>query len=127
MALERIHVSGPEPAERSQPGIDFLEWLRFEPVEPTLCVDGGFNETGLAQDPQVLRDGRLRHAKLTLDLSDRLFRRNQQAQYRAPVRLRNDVEYRFHSLDIRHRAYACQGIQLHGGIEGARRPQVRQG
>jgi hypothetical protein len=30
--------------------------------------------------------------KLTLDLSHRLFRRDQKAQYRAAVRLRNDFE-----------------------------------
>src|SRR6266581_2641655 len=29
---------------------------------------------------------------------------------RAAVRLHNDIEYRFHSLDILHRAYTCQGI-----------------
>jgi hypothetical protein len=37
-------------------------------------------------------------------------RGDQQAQYRAAVRLRNDFEHRFHSIDILHKAYACQGI-----------------
>jgi hypothetical protein len=36
----------------------------------------------------VLGHGRLRHTKLTLDLSNRLLRRDQQAQYRAAVWLR---------------------------------------
>ena len=70
----------------------------------------GFDETGLAQHAQVLGHGRLRHAELMLDLSHRLLGRHQQAQYRAAARLRNDFEHRFHSLDILHRAYACQGI-----------------
>jgi hypothetical protein len=39
-----------------------------------------------------------------------LLGRAQKAQYRPPVRLRNDFEYRFHSLNILHRAYTCQGI-----------------
>ena len=73
MAFESIYVSGPEPAERSQPGIQLLEWFRFQPVETALCVDCGFNKTGLSQHSQVLGHGRLRHTKLTLDLSHRLF------------------------------------------------------
>ncbi|HTF24290.1 MAG TPA: type II toxin-antitoxin system ParD family antitoxin [Candidatus Limnocylindria bacterium] len=47
---------------------------------------------------------------MTLDLSNRLLRRDQEAQYRAAVRLRNDFEHRFHALRILHRAYTCQGI-----------------
>ncbi len=102
VAFERIYVSGPEPAERSQPGIHLLKWFGFQPVETALCVHRGFHETGLAQHSQVLRHGRLRHTKLTLDLPDRLLRRDQKAQYRAAVRLRNDFEHRFHSLYILH-------------------------
>src|SRR5215813_12023097 len=103
-------MSRPEPAERSQPGIHLLKWFRFQPVETALCVHCGFHETGLAQHSQMLRHGRLRHTKLTLDLSNRLLRQDQEAQYRAAVRLRNDFEHRFHSSDIPHWAYACQGI-----------------
>jgi hypothetical protein len=33
VAFERIYVSGPEPTERSQPGIDLLKWFRFQPAE----------------------------------------------------------------------------------------------
>jgi hypothetical protein len=54
VAFESIQVSGPEPAELSQPGIHLLKWFRFQPVETALCVHGGFNETCLAQDSQVL-------------------------------------------------------------------------
>ena len=72
MALERIQMSGPEAAERSQPGIQFLKWFRFQSVESPLCVHGGLHETGLAEHAQVFRDGRLRHSQLPLDLSNRL-------------------------------------------------------
>jgi len=72
VAFESIYVSGPEPTERSQPGIDLLKWFRFQPVETALCVHRGFHETGVAQHSQVLRHGRLRHTKLTLDFSHRL-------------------------------------------------------
>jgi len=74
VAFESIHVSGPEPAERGQPGIHLLKWFRLQPVETALCVHRGFHETGVSQHSQVLRHGRLRHAKLTLDLSNRLLR-----------------------------------------------------
>src|SRR5579863_2004448 len=74
--------------------------------------------------------------KLTLDLSNRLLRGDQEAQYRPAVRLRNDFENRFHSLDILHGAYACQGIYRHGarvtrfnpsgpGVQPRRNPNVR--
>jgi len=113
MAFERIQVSGPELTERREPGIHFLKRFWLQAVETTLCVHCGFHETGLAQHAQVLRHGRLRHAKLTFDFSDRLFGRHQETQDRSAVRLRNDFEYRFHLLYIPHTAYSCQGMYKH--------------
>jgi len=72
VAFESIDVSGPEAAELSEPLIDLLERLWFQPVEAALAVDCRFDETGVAQHAQVLGDGRLRHAKLALDLAHRL-------------------------------------------------------
>ena len=72
VAFESIDVSGPEATELGQPHIQLLKWFRLEPVEAALCVYRGFDETGVAQHAQVLRHGGLRHAKLTLDLSDGL-------------------------------------------------------
>jgi len=54
VAFERVDVSRPEPAERRQPGIEFLQGFRFQPIETALCVHGGLHETGLAQHPQML-------------------------------------------------------------------------
>jgi hypothetical protein len=71
VAFESIQVSGPQAAERSQPRLHLLKRFRLQPVETPLCGHRGFHETGLAQHSQVLRHGRLRHAKPTLDLSDR--------------------------------------------------------
>ena len=110
VAFEGIHMSGPEPAELSQPRIHLLKRSRFQPVETALCVHRGFYETSVAQHSQVLRHGRLRHTKLMLDLSHRLLGRGQEAQYRATVWLRNDFEGRSHSLYILYTAYTCQGI-----------------
>ena len=93
VAFKSIHVSRPEAAELSQPSIHLLKRFRLQPVETALCVHHRFHEPRLAQHAQVLRDGRLRHAKLTLDLSHGLLGRGQQAQYGAAVRLGDDLEY----------------------------------
>src|SRR5689334_8887144 len=77
MTFERIEVTGPELAKLIQPVIHLSEGFRFEPIQTALCVHGCLHETGLPQHAQVLRDGRLRHPKLTLDLAHRLFRRDQ--------------------------------------------------
>jgi hypothetical protein len=73
MAFQSIQVGRPEAAELSQPHIHLQQRFRFEPVETTLCVHGGIYETSFAQHAQVFGYGRLRHAKLALDLSYRLF------------------------------------------------------
>ena len=54
VAFESIHVSGPEPAELSQPGIHLLKRFGFQPVKAALRVHRGFDETGLSQHAQVL-------------------------------------------------------------------------
>jgi len=54
VAFQSIYVSGPEPAEPSQPGIQLLKWFTLQTVETALCVHRGFHETGLAQHSQVL-------------------------------------------------------------------------
>ena len=54
VAFESVYMMGPEPTERSQPGIHLLKRFRFQPVETALCVHRGFHETGLSQHSQVL-------------------------------------------------------------------------
>src|SRR5215471_9225570 len=110
VALESIDVCRPKAAELSQPGIQLLKGFRFQSVEAALCVHRGFDEAGLAQHSQMLGYGRLRHTKLTLDLSHRLLGRHQEAQDGAAVRLGNDFEHRFHALYILNMAYTCKGI-----------------
>src|SRR5690348_590886 len=100
MTFESIDVSRPAPAEWSQPGIHLLKGFRLQPVETALRVDRGFDETRIAQHAQVFGHGWLRHSELTLNLSNRLFRRDKEGQDCAAVRLGNDFEYRFHSIHI---------------------------
>ena len=54
MAFERIDMSGPEPAEWGQPGIQLLKWFWLQSIEPALGIYRGFHETGVAQHSQVL-------------------------------------------------------------------------
>ena len=54
VAFESIYMSGPEPAELSQPDIHLLKWPRFQIVEAALGVNLGFHKTGLAQYSQML-------------------------------------------------------------------------
>jgi len=72
VAFESIDVSGPKTTELSQPGINLLKRFGPKPVETALRVHRGVDETRLAQHSQVFGHGRLRHTKLTLDLSHRL-------------------------------------------------------
>ena len=58
--------------ELRQPRIHLLKRPRIQAVEAALCVHRRFHETGLAQHPQVLGHGGLRHTKPTLDFSHRL-------------------------------------------------------
>src|SRR5579863_8276417 len=111
VTLESIDMDRPEAAERSQPVVHFLKRSRLQPVETALGVHRGFHEAGLAQHSQVLRHRRLRHIEPTLDFSHRLLARDQEAQDRPTVWLRNDIEDRFHSLCIPLSAYTCQGIK----------------
>jgi hypothetical protein len=110
MPLERIDVRGPQLTERRQPRVNLTKWLGSQPIEATLCVDGGFDEAGLAQHAQVFRDGRLRHPEFFFDLSDGLFGRDEQTQDCAAVGLGNDFEDGFHAASMPVMAYACQGI-----------------
>src|SRR4051794_5444849 len=96
VTLESIDVSGPEAAELSKPRIHLLKRFRLQPVETALCVHGRFHETSVAQLSQVLGHSRLRHSKLTVDLSHRLLRRDQQAQDCAASRLSTNFQGRFH-------------------------------
>jgi hypothetical protein len=69
VAFESVHVSRPESAELSQPGIQLLKRFRFQAVQTALCVHCGPHEPGVAKHPQMLGDSWLRHMKLTFDLA----------------------------------------------------------
>lgn len=110
MTLECIDVGGPEPAERRQPRIQFLERFGCETVQSALGVHGGLHQAGVAQHAQVFRHRGLWEAQVPLDLAHRLFGGDEEPQNRAAVRLGNDVEDGWHGLYIPLLVYACQGM-----------------
>jgi hypothetical protein len=54
VALESIHVRGPEPTEWTQPVVQLLKGFGSQPIETALRVHCGFDETGIPQHSQVL-------------------------------------------------------------------------
>ena len=89
---------------------EVLQGLGLDAIEPALRVHRGLDDPRLAQHPQVLGHGRLRHAQPALELAHRLLRVEQQAEDRAPVRLRDDRENAVHGVNIPKHVYTCQGI-----------------
>src|SRR5579863_5908083 len=110
MSFEGVDVHRPEATELFEPGVEFLERAGLQSIEATLSVDSGFDEAGVAKDAQMLGDGRLRHAELTLDLTHGLFGRGEEAEDGAAVRLGDDLESVIHELNISIDVYTCQGI-----------------
>jgi hypothetical protein len=110
VSFESIDVSGPQAAERSEPGIQLPKRFWCKAVETALGIHGRLHETGVAQDPEVLGNGGLRHSELAFDLSDGLLRRDEEAQDGAAIGFGDDFEDGFHTLDILQCAYTCQGI-----------------
>ena len=74
MTFERVDMNGPETTERLEPVVDLPERVGADAVHSSLCVHARLHEAGVSQNLEVLGDGRLRHAKLLLDVADRLLR-----------------------------------------------------
>ncbi len=64
---ERVESLLPEAAERVEPCVDVVERRRVDGVEPPGALGPDRREAALAQDLEVLRDGRLRDPELGLD------------------------------------------------------------
>ena len=67
LGRERVEALVPEPAEVVEPLVDLSERRRVDRVEPAGAVGPDRREAAVAEDLEVLRDGRLRDAELGLD------------------------------------------------------------
>ena len=106
---ERVQALLPEPVEGLEPRIDLLERLGADGVQAAGAVGSDRREPAVAQDPEVLRHGRLGDAELGLD--DRGDRAGwelavgQELEDPPPHRVAEDVERVHVAEDISPRLY----------------------
>ena len=108
---ERVEPLVPEPAEGVEPVVELVERRRVDGVEPPRPVRADRREAAVAEDLEVLRDGRLRDAELGLDdRGDRPCRQlaiGEQLEDAAADRVSEDVE-RVHAAKIQSPTYISQ-------------------
>ena len=111
LGRERVEPLVPEPAEGVEPVVELVERRRVDGVEPPRAVRPDRREAAVAQDLEVLRDGRLRDAELGLD--DRGDRPRgqlavgEQLEDPAADRVAEDVE-RVHAATLQSSTYISQ-------------------
>ncbi len=99
------------PAVRRQPRIDLAQWLGSDPVDAALCVDAGFDQPGIAQDLEVLRDGGLAQRQGFDEVAHRALALDQDVENAATTLLGQHLEGNGPQVpNILSRAYNCQGI-----------------
>src|SRR5215211_5208630 len=109
MDLQGVQPPRPETAVGRQPGIDFRQPLRPQPVAAMLLVDPRGHQVRIPQHAQMLGDGWLTQRKALDQLVDAAFTLAQLVQNAAAVRLGEDGEGRLHTASMPDRLYACQG------------------
>src|SRR5215208_8021062 len=109
MDLQGVQPPRPETAVGRQPGIDFRQPLRPQPVAPMLFVDPRGHQVRLPQHAQVLGDSGLTHREALDQLTDGALTLAQLVQNAAAVRFGQDSEGRLHGINIPNWLYACQG------------------
>src|SRR5712692_4860152 len=93
-----------------EPHVELLERLRPKAVDALLRDRPDFDESGVAEDAEVLGDLRLPEAEPRDDLSDRAGLTAQQLDDLEPVRFRQGAQRGLHEPYIPLQAYACKGI-----------------
>ena len=111
LGRERVEPLVPEPAEVVEPVVELVERRRVDGVQPARALRPDRREPAVAQDLEVLRDGRLRDPELGLD--DRRDRARgqlavgEQLEDPAADRVSEDVE-RVHAAKIQSPTYISQ-------------------
>ena len=109
LGRERVEALLPEPAEVVEPVVDLLERRRVDRVEPARALGPDGREPAVAQDLEVLRDGRLRDPELRLDdVADRAGRQlavGEELEDPPPDRVAQDVERVHDAQDMRRDLY----------------------
>src|SRR5215472_15120097 len=80
------------PLVLGQPIAKRLQVRRFQPIQPATPLRSAPDESHFAEDPEVLRDLRLRHRQVVHDRPDRLLSVDQRVQDLAAVCVRDGIE-----------------------------------
>src|SRR5438874_11233339 len=81
VSLEPVQALRPQTSIGLQPLVKLAERLRADPVDAALRLGPDGDQPGLAQHPQVLRDGRLAHLELADERSDRTLLHPEEIEY----------------------------------------------
>ena len=102
MGFQSIEVSCPEGAIRSQPVVERPKWLGAYPVQATLGVRAGLDESGFFEHPKMLRDGRLTEVQVIDEGPDGSLSVTKKVEDRPPAGLAQDVEgcERLHDISM---------------------------
>src|SRR5215213_8140917 len=110
MGLQGIQPLRPEATVGRQPGIDFRQPRRPQPVAAMLPVDPRGHQVRLPQHAQMLGDGWLTEREALDQFADAALTLAQLVQNAAAVRFGEDGEGRLHAQSMPVRLYACQGM-----------------
>ena len=112
MTLEIVEALSPHLSIRLEPVVKLDERLETEAVKPSLSVRSHDDESGIAQDAQVLGDSRLAEPQPSYEVSHWQLFPEQQIKDPASARLCDHIHRRVdnHRVSIPPRLYACQGI-----------------
>jgi predicted 3-demethylubiquinone-9 3-methyltransferase (glyoxalase superfamily) len=108
--VELIESLVPRTAVRLEPLVELLEGLRAEAVDALLRYRTSFDEPGLAQHAEVLRDLGLPKAEPVHNLSDRARLPPEELDDLPAVGFRESAQGGLHGTYILLQEYSCQGI-----------------
>jgi hypothetical protein len=108
--LEGIEAARPQLAVRVEPGVDLPQRLGAQLVEAALGVLADADETGLAQDAEVLGGAGLAQPEVLDELADRPWPVAEEVQDVPPSRLGEGSERSGHPATITNEAYNRQGM-----------------
>jgi len=98
MALERVEAGDPVAPVGLEPGVELEKRLRPKLVKAPLRVGVRFNEAGLLEHPQVLRDLRLAEPQSRSYLPDRTGSASEEIHDAEPVGLGEGRQRRDHAF-----------------------------
>jgi hypothetical protein len=111
--VELIESLVPRAAIGIKPGVDLLEGLRAESIDPLLADRTGLDEPGVAQNTKVLGNLRLAEPQSLDDFSDRQWLPSEELDDLQPIRFRERAQDLLHARYIPLIEYVCQGICPH--------------